>query len=235
MSSDGSPQKVVVAIATAALLLTVLLAVSAGVTGNVLTIDYLPAFPIHGEPVVAIITLRDVHPEPHRFELSVYTDGVKTMDSVIEVSQGSPKEYKIVANVGDLIGTSWRIYANASDLDAGVRYERSAMIPPYPPEIFSSFVSFASFSSTMMGYMTTLTYYMQTVTPADSSSNIGLAIALSLIALLVFIELSDPAYGGVGDKLLELRRRYGGEAAALFVIFALIVFTKVVFIISGVA
>ncbi|MEM2594280.1 MAG: hypothetical protein QXV96_05150, partial [Candidatus Bathyarchaeia archaeon] len=107
------------------------------------------------------------------------------------------------------------------------------MIPPFPPEAFTSFISFASFSSTLMGYITTLSYYTTTITPSEGI-NAGLILSLTLISLLIFIELTDPAYGRIGDRIKHLRRNFTREAIILLSIFLAMVATKIVFIIYGV-
>jgi meiotically up-regulated gene 157 (Mug157) protein len=70
-------------------------------------------------------------------------------------------------------------------------------------------------------------------TGIQPSINNGLIISIVLIALLVFMELTDPAYGNIRKKILSLRQRYGTLSASLLLIFFGIVMTKVVMIIAG--
>lgn len=208
--------------------------------GNV-TINCYPVFPTKGEPVSVTVTLHNPSSEPHNYMLSVYSNGVKTADYTTEIKAGSQDEFRIMTVAsGDLIGKSQNTYVEVVNTETGAKQEASAMIPPYPPEIFSSFVSFASFSSTIMTYMQSLSYFTTVMTPLSSESsvsaglNAGLVVALSLIGLLVFVELSDPAYGKVGRRLLDLRNRYAKQAIILFIIFSSMVLTRVIMLLYGI-
>ena len=68
-------------------------------------------------------------------------------------------------------------------------YERVVSSPPYPPQVWSSFVSFASFSTSLVSSMSTMTYY-QTTFGSDIGLNIGLIATAVLIGLLIFLELT---------------------------------------------
>ena len=57
--------------------------------------------------------------------------------------------------------------------------------------------------------------------------------SLTLVALLVFIELTNPAFGNLGQRLKGLRDRYSLLTANLLLVFLGLVLTRVVIILSG--
>ena len=206
-----------------------------GFGGNVIGIDYFPVFPRCGEPVQITVRLINPGPEPRLLDVRVYVDGLIVAEWLANIDGGSAKEYRVVGPSRFGVGGSVRVYVEASDVESGAVYSRSAMVPPFPPEVFTSFISFASFSSTLMGYMTTLSYYTTTVaavTPAEGV-NVGLVLSLTLIGLLVFMELTDPAYGKMGERITHLRRNFTREALILLIVFLAMVATKIIFIVYG--
>jgi hypothetical protein len=83
----------------------------------------------------------------------------------------------------------------------------------------------------------TISYYKSTIGLSEStirwSVNIGLIASLTLVALLVFIELTNPAFGSLGQRLKGLRDRYSLLTANLLLVFIGLVLTRVVIIMSG--
>lgn len=203
------------------------------VSGSVIGINYYPAMPREGDPIQVTVRLHNPNPEPKTYAVKVYLDGVKAADWLATLEGGAIKEYRLLEPKSLKVGESLRVYAEATDLKTAETHQASAMIPPYPPEAFTSFISFASFSSTLMGYMTTMSYYTTTITPTEGI-NTGLTLSLVLIGLLIFLELTDPAYGKVNNIITYLRRNFTKEATALLIVFMAMVTTKVVFIIYGV-
>lgn len=204
--------------------------------GSIISIDHFPTFPRNGEPVQVTVRLSNPDPDPKLLDVKVYVDGLMVAEWLASMDGGSIKEYRAVELSEFDVGKSIRIHVEAQDIENAALYTRSAMIPPFPPETFSSFISFASFSSTLMGYMTTLSYYTTTVagiTPIESI-NAGLILSLALIGLLAFIELTDPTYGKIGERITHLRRNFTREAAILLIVFLAMVATKIVFILYGV-
>ena len=105
--------------------------------------------------------------------------------------------------------------------------------PPYPPQVWSSFVSFAAISSTMMSSMSSMAYYKNEF-GTGQNLNIGLLTSLVLIALLVFLELTQPVLEGATAGFLgRLRLKFSTVTWILFVIFMGVVYTKVVLILAS--
>ncbi|MEM0253528.1 MAG: hypothetical protein QXK78_03100 [Candidatus Bathyarchaeia archaeon] len=214
--------------ALALMLITFYLSVS----GSVIGINYYPAVPREGDPIQVTVRLHNPNPEPKTYAVKVYVDGVKAAEWLATLEGGAIKEYRLLEPKSLKIGESLRVYAEAADITTAETHQASAMIPPYPPEAFTSFISFASFSSTLMGYMTTMSYYTTTITPTEGI-NTGLTLSIVLIGLLIFIELTDPAYGKIGDRIKHLRRNLTKEATILLIIFLAMAATKIAFIIYG--
>ncbi len=195
-------------------------------------LSYYPTFPRQGEPLFIKVSVSNLNPDLHGFLITVYSDGVEITEWATDIKEWGTREFMFISEAGDLLGKSKRIYVEAVNLDLDSRQEGMLMIPPYPPEICSSFTSFASFSTTLMTYMQSFTYYQATLIP-EEGLNVGLITSLTLIGLLVFEELSDPSYGGIGRRLLELRIRYGRMVVVLLIIFFAMVFTRVALIVWG--
>ncbi|MEM2046013.1 MAG: hypothetical protein QXO20_07560 [Candidatus Bathyarchaeia archaeon] len=214
--------------ALALMLITFYLSVS----GSVIGINYYPAMPREGDPIQVTVRLHNPNPELKTYAVKVYVDGVEAAEWLATLEGGAIKEYRLLEPKSLKIGESLRVYAEATDMTTAETHQASAMIPPYPPEAFTSFISFASFSSTLMGYMTTMSYYTTTITPTEGI-NTGLTLSIVLIGLLIFMELTDPAYGKIGDRIKRLRRNLTKEATILLIIFLAMVATKIIFIIYG--
>ena len=58
-------------------------------------------------------------------------------------------------------------------------------------------------------------------------------LSMVLIGLLVYLELTDPSYGGLRSMLLELRKSWLPVSALLIVLFSIIVALKVWGILAG--
>jgi hypothetical protein len=110
--------------------------------------------------------------------------------------------------------------------------EKSVSLPTYPPQIWSSFVSFASFSTTVMGFMSSMTYY-QSSFGSGIAFNVGILVSLVLMGLLIFLELSQPLLQERTIAILgRLRLRFNTVTWILFIIFMGVVYTKVVMILT---
>jgi hypothetical protein len=84
-----------------------------------------------------------------------------------------------------------------------------------------------------MSSMSTMTYYQSTF-GSDTGLNIGIIASIVLIALLIFLELSQPVVeGGTVVRMVRLRVRFSTVTWILFIIFMGIVYTKVVMLLSG--
>ena len=110
--------------------------------------------------------------------------------------------------------------------------ERVVSLPSYPPQIWSSFVSFASFSTSVMCFMGSMTYY-QSSFGSGIGFNVGLLCAIVLIGLLIFLELTQLLLRGKTVTILgRLRLRFNTVTWILFIIFMRIVYTTLAMILA---
>ena len=96
---------------------------------------------------------------------------------------------------------------------------------------------FLGASPTLSGLSTTLgTIVLGTTTMiaiyGEAIATAQLYVSLICIGLLVYLELTDPTYGGVKKLLLEVRESWTSIAALLVVLFLIFVAFKVWLIIS---
>lgn len=189
-----------------------------------------------------VFTIRNPSANDGAFEFEFYVDGSLKMTGTTSIPAMTSKQYVYALTSPDIVkGETVRAYTTVRDLESQSVYDATVLVPPYPPEIWSSFASFATFSSSLLGYTTTLSYYLTTigytttmVSPVYVTGlSLGLIFSISLIGLLVFQELSDPSYGRVGKRIFSLRKRYGMLVVSLLLIFGAMVLTRVVLIITG--
>ena len=205
---------------------------------EVVSLTYYPFVSKADQPMTVIFTIKNPSPVEERYGYELFIDGSLKMAGTTLMPPQEIKQYTyILQSPNILLGESVRAYGRVNGLDGGGVYEARVMAPPYPQEIWSSFASFATFSSSLMGYMSSLSYYMTTMgytMTMVGPLNVGLSLSVTLIGLLIFLELSDPAYGKVGKIILSLRRRYGWLTISLLVVFTAMIFTRVVMVIGGV-
>jgi len=216
--------------------LTAVFAMSAGLLGeDTLELTCLPVAPKEGQPTLIRLTIRNRGPDGEDYAYSMYINGELVAEGRSIIPPQSSRDVTYMIWVDIPVGESLRIYAEAQNLGSSERYERHVQIPPCPPEIWSSFSSFSSFSTSLLGYMTSFSYYMSfTVERTISSTvNAGAVLTMALLGVLVFLQISDPSWRTLGARTLSLRTRYGWLAMVLLAIFAAMVFTRIILIITG--
>ena len=109
-------------------------------------------------------------------------------------------------------------------------YKKSISSPPYPPQVWSSFISFASFSTSVMSSLSTATYY-QTNFITDAKFKLGFIVPVVLIVLLIFLYLTQPVVRiGSSDILERLMLRLSPLAFVLFLVFMGMLYTRIVLV-----
>jgi hypothetical protein len=191
----------------------------------------IPQAPREGEPVV--VTFKLNNPSSHALltEFEFYANGKLVKEGTTSIASNSAKAYKYAyenrLSMGEQLNFVVKTHSEWGD------YEKVISTPPYPPQVWSSFVSFASFSTSVMSSISTMTYYQSTF-GSDVGFNMGIITSIVLIALLIFLELGQAAVkGGPEIRLVRLRERFSTVTWILFVIFVGIVYTKVVMVLSG--
>jgi len=198
-------------------------------TSQPVSLAVVPEAPRQGEPILATFKLNNPSSEPVVTNYQFYANDELLQEGAATIAPDSSKTYQ---------------YAYANPLEIGERlnfmvktqsdlgnYDKVISSPPYPPQIWSSFISFASFSTSVMSSMSTMTYY-HSAFGTDMGVNVGIIATIVLIMLLIFLELSKPVVQGKTMALGRLRIRFSTLTWILFFIFMGIVFTKVMLILA---
>jgi hypothetical protein len=189
----------------------------------------MPEVPRQGEPIV--VTFKLNNPSSHALAVNYqfYVNGSIVQERKTTIFSGANKTYQYAYENSLGIGQQLN-FAVKTQSELG-NDQMVLSLPPYPPQIWSSFISFASFSTSIMSSMISMTYY-QTTFGADMGLNVGILITLVLIAMLIFFELTQPAVDGKTVAFTHrLRIKFSTVNWILLVIFMGIVYTKIVMIV----
>lgn len=190
----------------------------------------VPEVPREGEPIVATFKLNNPSSEALVMRYEFYADGELVKEGITTVAPASSKAYQYAYSSPLKLGEQLNFMVKTQSEQGS--YEAVISSPPYPPQVWSSFVSFASFSTTVMSSMSTMTYY-QTAFVSDMGFNVGFILAVVLIALLIFLELSKPVVDGrMATVLGRLMMRFSTIVWLLFIIVMGVVYTTVMMVMS---
>lgn len=201
-----------------------------GVTDST-SLAVVPEVPREGEPVVATFRLNNPTAQALTTRYQFFVNGGQLGEGEATIPAGTSQAYQYVyqnpLKLGEQINF---VLKTQSDLGTA---EKVIASPPYPPQVWSSFVSFAAMSSTMMSSMSSMAYYKSSF-DSPQEFNVGLLTSVVLIALLVFLELTQPLYNGAAVNVLgRLRVRFSTVSWILYVIFVGVVYTRVVLILAS--
>ncbi len=228
--------------------LAVLLANSLQAQSGVISLHYFPAVAKAGEPVVVTLSITDPDTVSHDYRVTMFVGSSEVLSSVSQVAPSSLQLFQYT-RVAPPTGSALRVYGEVKNLDNGVEYSETILIPPSPPELWLSFASFSSFATTFASTASggqsgarALDYYVSAVggtsslvqsAPTLAPINVGILSTIILVCILFFLDMSDPTYGGVGARLSLFRRRYALLASALLLMFLGVVYTWIVVLLSG--
>lgn len=192
----------------------------------------LPKVPREGEPIVATIKLNNPSSVPVSFTYELYVNGVMMKEGVTSLPSRTAKVYQYAYENRLKPGEQVNFVVKAvSQLG---RHEKIVSLPSYPPQVLSSFVSFASFSTSLMSSLSTMTYY-QTTFGKHLDFNLGILFTVVLVTLLIFLELSQPILRLRTINVLgRLQIRFSVVTWILFIIFMGIFYTSIIMIISAI-
>jgi hypothetical protein len=194
------------------------------------TLAVVPQVPREEEPIIATFKLNNPSSQPISTEYQFYANGELMKEGVATIPPDSSKlyqyTYKNPLELGEQVNF---MVKTSSPLGSS---EKIVSLPSYPPQIWSSFVSFASFSTSMMGFMSSMTYYQSSFS-SGIAFNVGILVTIVLIGLLIFLELTQPLLKERTIAILgRLRLRFNTVTWILFIIFIGIVYTKVLMILA---
>lgn len=231
-------------------------------------IKAFPSVPKEGEPVVVAFTLKNLEPLDKAYKYELYANGDKVIQGDTQLAKHSSKNYQYTyrnpLKLGEQVSFHLRVFTPAEVEAAspckGARikdacltteakvYENTVSIPNYPPQVWSSFVSFATFStaisstaisstsisssmsSTSTISMASMAYYRNSY-GFDRAVNVGVIFSIVLLLILIQVELTEPFTKAV-NILGRLKPRFSRLSMVLFLIFLTMVFTEIVMIIG---
>jgi len=202
---------------------------TARASSDLVNMAIVPEVPREGEPILATFKLNNPQPEASAISYQFYANGELLKEGTAFIAPDSSKTYQYAyvnpLKMGEQVNFMVRV-----DSDQG-SFEEMVSLPSYPPQVWSSFVSFATFSTAVMGSMSSMTYY-QTTFGGNMVLNVGLLCAIVLIGLLIFLELSQPLLRRRTAGILQrLRTRFNTVTWILFIIFMAIVYTRVMMVV----
>jgi hypothetical protein len=224
---------------------------------NVITLSTYPSVAQANAPFVVTASVKNIASEPHTYDVKVFVDGAPVLSTISTLDAASLQSFTYT-RAAPAQGAAVRIFAEVVDLDTGAKYSDLMLFPQSPPETWMSFSAFSSFATSLTSTSTstsamsstfTIAYYqytmgLSTLSTSMSSTmvtsqraifsplNAGLAVSISLIGLLIFLELTDPSYGKLGRRLAMLRGKYGLLVVSLFLVFVGMIFTRIVMILG---
>ena len=177
----------------------------------------LPKAPKEGEPVVATIKLNNPSAQVTSVNYKLYVNGTLLKEGFSSLPPRTSKVYQYACE-NQLSRGKQMSFLVQTNSQLG-NHEQTVSVPSYPPQILSSFVSFASFSTSLMTSLTSMTYY-QTAFGANVGLNLGLLFTLILVSLLVFLEITQPLLLQRNIAVLgRLQIRFSSITWILFIIF----------------
>ena len=196
----------------------------------------VPEVPKPGQPVIVTFKLNNAGAVASTNSYQLFQDGQLLKSGMVVLAPNDSKEYEYIYPSDLAVGSNVNYLLKVQGTNGN--YERMVTTPPFQPQLCSSFVSFAAFSTTMMTSMTSANYYTSTF-QQSVYVNVGLVCSLVLICLLIFLELyqaaaSDAASGGtVSRSVHRLAFDVSPLTWILLVIFVAMVYTKVIMILIG--
>jgi hypothetical protein len=196
-----------------------------------LSMVVIPQAPRESEPIIATFNIYNPSSQAIVTRYQLYANSELLKEGATTLAPDSGKAYKYAyenpLQVGEQINFLVRTQSEQGN------YEKVLSSPPYPPQVWSSFISFASFSTSVMSSMSTMTYY-QSSFGSDKGLNVGIITTIVLIVLLLLLELTQPVVeGSTVGVLRRLRIGFSTVTWILFIIFIGMVYTRVWMIIAS--
>ena len=200
------------------------------VSSEPISMAVMPGVPREGQPIIATFKLNNPSPQEIAVDYQFYANGELLKKGKAAIVPHSSKVYQYAyknhLSLGEQVNFVVKTYSPLGN------FEKIASIPTYPPQIWSSFTSFASFSTSLMGSISTMTYY-NAAFGDNMGMNVGLLASTILIALLIFLELTQPKLEAATVAVMgRLRLRFSTVTWILSIIFMGMVYTRVVMILA---
>ncbi len=204
--------------------------IAARSAANPVTMSIIPEVPKAGEPIVVTFNINNPSDEPSTTSYQLYVNGklLKSGSTTIAPQASSKYQYayKNTLERGEQVNFVLKTISDNGSFD------KIVSLPKYPPQLMSSFVSFAAFSTSVMTSMISMEYFTDTF-GTTAGINTGLIVAIVLLVLLIFLELTQAIITGRGTAVISsYRAGFTTVSTILFIILVGMVFTTVVMIIT---
>lgn len=197
---------------------------------NGVNLSVIPEVPRVGEPVVATFTIAGTE-QPADTYYELYVNGKLAESGTTFITPGTSIKYRYAYESSVEPGEQVTFYLKTGS--AYGEYEKSIALPAYPPQLMSSFVSLAAFSTSVMSTMVTAQYFNDAFGTTEGI-NTGVIITVVLLLLLLFLELTQSIRRLRNNTILSSYRVASLHVSTiLFVIMLGIVFTKVAMMITA--
>jgi hypothetical protein len=204
--------------------------VSATSLTNSITLSVMPEAPRQGEPVVASFTIANPTDRPLTTHYELYVNDAVVERGTTALDPRTSTQYQYVHRYAMEHGRQVRLLLSTSSNIGDV--DRLVSLPAYPTHLMSSFVSFAAFSKSVMGSLVSMEYFSNAF-GTGSEVNTGLILTAVLIALLIFLEISQAVVpSGRLAVISSYRAGFVTMSTVLFIILVGIVFTRIVIIVA---
>lgn len=194
------------------------------------TMSVIPEVPKTGEPIVATFNIKNLSDAPSTTSYQLYVNGKLIESGNATVAPQDSSEYQY-AYANTLERGEQVNFVLKTSSDSG-SFDKIVSLPAYPSQLMSSFVSFAAFSTSVMSSMVSMEYFDDAF-GTTSGLNMGIIVSVVLIALLIFLELTQAVADGRKITVIgSYRAGFKNMSTILFIIFIGMVFTKVVMILA---
>ncbi len=213
---------------------------SIGRNSEPLSLQLLPEVPRRNEPTVLTAKMSNDNVHTNQVTYTVHVDGKLLAEGTSQVAAKTEALFQYfrgpTVDIGERVNFAVDTQVDSNSL------QRVASSPAYAPQIWSSFVSFATFSTSVMSSLVTAVYYQGSF-GTTTAPNLGLLLVGTLVSLMVFLEMTrrgrsetaEPVQGRAAalvGKLARLQTRYSQVMIILLIIFGGIIFTKAAVILA---
>ena len=205
---------------------------------DAVAIRAMPEAPRQGEPILVTFFLNNPSHTEADTHYGLYANGEIVMSGTASLAPNAGRQFQYVYSNPLKTGEQVTFVAKTQS-DSGNSIT-SLSVPAYHPALLSSFVSFATFATSVVSSSSAKTSSINSMAYYDGSFvthnalNVGLIISIALIVLLIYMELSEPLAGKRQSAVGNLRTRFGRLSSVLFIIFVGMVLTQIALIIGGV-
>ncbi len=181
----------------------------------------MPEVPKEGEPLILSFTLNNPALAEETYSYDLYINGELVMQGESPVGALSSKQHKYIYQNPLSQGEQTTFLLKVKTSEGPI--QKTLSIPVYAPQVWTSFVSIASYSMVSGGYNDAFA--------PSKTLNVGLIFTLVLIPMLTFLVLTEP-YAGKTNTLGRLNHKFSRLSTIMFVIFMGMVLTHMVMIIG---